>query len=270
MSKISQSPSPATFAEAWAKQFEKSVKKVAGTDGRLSVNEAKKLSETTGPGKAFADEAVDFFQRSGQQTVSVPKLVSTLRGQVEAAAKKAAGADGRLSAEDMAKLPRHLQADVAVLKGDLGAVRPSLVSQLSSLTKGLLYSSEADCPVIAASGGKIGNAPITPALVAQKLGPAFQKHAAELAGGQRYSEHRPLTQQPVDERSVVNFLSYVTNTGGLQTEDTKKWTQVANKMASELSDLKLYAFGEIEVTQVLVGRSKSGELVAIMAGAVET
>ena len=270
MSKISQSPSPATFADAWAKQFEKSVKKVAGTDGRLSVNEATKLSETTGPGQAFADEAKDFFQRSGQQTVSVPKLVSTVRGQVEASAKKAAGKDGRLSAEDMAKLPKHLQADVAVLKGNLGAAKPSLVNQLSSLVKGLLYSSESECPVIAASGGKIGKAPITPALVAEKLGPTFAKHAKELAGGERYSENRPLTQQPVEERSVQNFLSYVTNTGGLQNEDTQKWTKVANKMTAELSDLKLYAFGEIEVTKVLVGRSKSGELVAIMAGAVET
>ena len=270
MSKISQSPSPSTFADAWAKQFEKSVKKVAGTDGRLTLNEAKKLADTTGPGKAFADEAMDFFQRTGQQSVSVPKLVSTLRGQVEASAKQAAGADGRLSSADMSKLPQHLQADVAVLKGDLGAVKPSLVSQLSALTKGLLYSSESDCPVIAASGGNIGKAPITPELVAQKLAPTFEKHGKALAGGERYSENRPLTQQPVEERSVANFLSYVTNTGGLQNEDTAKWTKIANKMTSELTDLKLYAFGEIEVTKVLVGRSKSGELVAIMAGAVET
>jgi len=270
MSKISQSPSPATRADAWAKQFEKGVKKVAGADGRLSVNEAKKLAETTGPGKAFVDEAMDFFQRTGQQTVSVPKLVSTLRGQVEASAKKAAGADGRLSAADLAKLPKHLQADVAVLKGEFGAAKPSLKTQLASLTKGLLNVSESESPVFAVSGGKIGNAPITPSLVAEKLAPSFQKHATALAGGERYSEKRPLTQQPAEERSVVNFLSHRTNTGGLQDADTQKWTKLANKMTSELTDMKLYAFGEIEVTLVLVGRSKSGELVGIMAGAVET
>jgi hypothetical protein len=270
MSKISQSPSPATFADAWAKQFEKSVKKVAGTDGRLSLNEAKKLAETTGPGKAFADEAMDFFQSTGQQTVSVPKLVSTLREKVEASAKRAAGADGRLSSADLAKLPKHLQADVALLKGDLGAAKPSLQAELSTLTKGLLNISESESPVFAVSGGKIGNAPITPALVAQKLAPAFNQNGPALAGGERHSEKRPLTQQPVEERSVVNFLSHRTNTGGLQDADSQKWTKVANKMTSELSDLKLYAFGEIEVTVVLVGRTKSGELVGIMAGAVET
>ncbi|MBM4379533.1 MAG: hypothetical protein FJ086_09575 [Deltaproteobacteria bacterium] len=270
MSKISQSPSPATFADAWAKQFEKSVKKVAGEDGRLSVNEAKKLAETTGAGKAFADEAMDFFQRTGQQTVSVPKLVSTLRGQVEATAKKAAGADGRLSAADMAKLPKHLQADVAVLKGELGAAKPSLQTQLASLTKGLLNVSESESPVFAVSGGKIGSAPITPELVAQKLTPAFNQHALAMSGGERLSEQRPLVQQPVDERSVVNFLSHRTNVGGFQDAETQQWGRVANKMTAELSDLKLYAFGEIEVTLVLVGRSKSGELVGIMAGSIET
>jgi hypothetical protein len=269
MSKISQSPSPSTFAKAWAKQFEKSVKSVAGKDGRLSVAEAQKLSASAGAKKAFADEALDFFDRTGQQTVSVPKLVKTVRTEVENAAKQAAGADGRLSQADLEKLPAHLKADVAVLQG-AGAQKGSLLSKLTTLTKDLLNISESESPVFAVSGGKIGNAPITPELVAQKLAPEFAKRADDLAGGERYSEKRPLTQQPVEQRDPKAFLAHRSEGGAMADPDAAKWTQVAKAMKGELTDMKLYAFGEIEVTLMLVGRSKSGELVGIMAGAVET
>ncbi len=49
-----------------------------------------------------------------------------------------------------------------------------------------------------------------------------------------------------------------------------KWKALSEGVGQNLSDLKLFRFGTVEATYVLVGRARSGELAGFMTGAIET
>lgn len=114
-------PSAKTFADAWSRQLESAVKTAAGRDGRLSVTEAKRISERSGGPQLFSDNAVNYLLGKGQQTVSVSVLVTAAHAYAEAKAAAVAGADGRVSYADAAKLPADLRDDFMYLRGKLAA-----------------------------------------------------------------------------------------------------------------------------------------------------
>jgi len=100
---------PATFAKAFTAGFADAVRDVAGTDGRISENEAKKVAEP------YRDNALHFLEKTGQKSVSVDKLIGRAHDYAFATAKKAAGPDGHLSAVDIRALPEDLQLDAQKL-----------------------------------------------------------------------------------------------------------------------------------------------------------
>src|SRR5438034_287269 len=111
-------PTPAQFAEAWAKQFEATVTAAAGRDGRLSVSEASRIADV------FGDNAQAYLAEHHQKTVSPSVLVEAGRKFALEQATAAAGPDGRLSLEDAKKLDASLQADFFMLRGKGPAPAP--------------------------------------------------------------------------------------------------------------------------------------------------
>ena len=108
---LTSAPSPKTFATAWTRGFAADVRGAAGIDGRLSVNEAKSMSE------AHADNAANYFSRTGKKTVSVEKLIGDGYKYAFATAERVAGKDGRVSLVDARNLPADLQKDFLALRG---------------------------------------------------------------------------------------------------------------------------------------------------------
>lgn len=111
MPTITRAPSPEQFARAFKTEFEKAVKEVAGQDGRLSRAEARRIA---GP---YADNALNYLERTGQQSVSVQKLVGAAERYAFVQAQKAAGPDGRVSLADGGKLSGDLRLDFFKLRG---------------------------------------------------------------------------------------------------------------------------------------------------------
>lgn len=108
---------PAAFAKAFTAKFAAAVRDAAGTDGRLSKTEAAKIAEP------FRDNAINFLDRTGQQSVAVDKLIGRAHDYALATAHKAAGPDGRLSALDIRSLPLDLHPDVEGIKAPSASAR---------------------------------------------------------------------------------------------------------------------------------------------------
>ena len=117
---LPNTPSPTTFADAWALRFEEAVRLAAGRDERLSRSEAYRLGELDGWEALFADDARAVLFPTGQETMSVSKLVEIGRERALKSAKSAAGSDGRLSLPDGEnKLYKRLRKDFLWLRGKL-------------------------------------------------------------------------------------------------------------------------------------------------------
>jgi hypothetical protein len=137
MPRIPNAPSVRTFTETWSSDFKEAVKKAAGKDGRLTMNEAKKLGERPDADKVFADNAVNYLKATGKQSVSVEVLATSAKAYAQRQAELAAGADGKISLADGAKLPADLRDDFFMLRGKTApgvTPAPSLICARSSTT----------------------------------------------------------------------------------------------------------------------------------------
>lgn len=117
---LPNTPNPAVFASAWTRRFEEAVTRAAARDGRLSRSEAKRISEREGFESLFSDDALAILSSTGQQTISIARIVELAHARALASATTAAGADGRLSLADGTKLRTTLRADFQWLRGKGG------------------------------------------------------------------------------------------------------------------------------------------------------
>ena len=105
------------LAAQWTQRFADVVKEASGKDGRLSLSEASRISERLDSGRLWSDNAVNALVGLGQKTISADRLV-TLGGQYAlAAAKRAAGRDGFLSANEAKRLPKDLRRRLRGARG---------------------------------------------------------------------------------------------------------------------------------------------------------
>lgn len=131
---LPNTPSPATFAEAWARRFEEAVRLGAGADARLSRSEAMRMDELDGWEGLFGDDARAILFPSGQQTMSVPVLLEKARARALTSATSASGGDGRLSLPDgSTKLYGSLRRDFLWLRGKLGLARSRTPAELGAI-----------------------------------------------------------------------------------------------------------------------------------------
>lgn len=112
-----KTPTPAELASAHKDRFSTVLRGAAGADGRITKSEAKKIRDRADPEWLVADNAVDFLEASGQQTVSAEKLIGVVHEALTASAAEAAGPNQRLSLVEARALPANLQAEFFYLRG---------------------------------------------------------------------------------------------------------------------------------------------------------
>lgn len=125
---LSANPTVDTAAKAWTKGFAAAIRSAAGDRKTLT---ATKVAQMSGP---FADNAKNFFERTGRKSASVEVVIDSGARYVRSASTAAAGPDGKLSLKDMEKLPGDLVTDMLWMRGK---VEPEASSTNASLTKAI-------------------------------------------------------------------------------------------------------------------------------------
>lgn len=281
MARIPNTPSVRIFTETWTADFKEAVKKAAGTDGRLSMSEAKKLGERPDADKMFSDNAVNYLKATGKQSVSVEVLATSAKAYAQRAAEVAAGPDGKLSLADGAKLPGDLKEDFFLLRGKtVPGTTPAPASalaeaktRLEAATADLWMPSETDAKFKFLTGAQLNGAAITPDLVRAQLG---AQHDALIADVMWMDPSEvPLAHHTaVEERDATEFLNDLASAADPNDPDSlaqaQRFAQLKAVLGSQLTDLKVYRFGEVSISTFIVGRTKTGELAGLLTGQVET
>jgi hypothetical protein len=132
--KLQLNPTPKAFAQAWtAEVLKPALEKLAGADGRLTKAEAGNTSALTGAAKFAADNALDVFTATKVKTsTAVATALKAGERLALAAAKGAAGSDGKLSAADMDTLAKFSADFGFLLKAQNENREIGIVSDLDS------------------------------------------------------------------------------------------------------------------------------------------
>ncbi|MFZ5446073.1 MAG: nuclease A inhibitor family protein [Myxococcota bacterium] len=282
MARIPTTPTVRTFTETWTADFKEAVKKAAGKDGRLTLSEAKKLAARPDADRVFADNALNYLKATGKQSVSVDVLTKEMQAYAQRAAQQAAGPDGKVSLADGAKLPSDLVEDFFMLRGKPvpgstpvtpGSALPAVKAKLEAAVKDLFFVSETDAKFKFLGGAQLNGAPITPDLVRAQLG---AQHDA-VFGDVMWVDpaNLPLaTRTQVEERDFNDFfdarIANADPNDPASQEYAQRLATLKATLTSELTDLKVIRFGEINISTFIVGRTKTGELAALLTGQVET
>jgi hypothetical protein len=110
-------PTPDQLGEAWRDEFRDAILDAGGADGRLSEASARRILQRDDAGRLAADNALAFFDRTGQKTVSAQKLLRVLGLEVTQAAEAIAGSNQRVSLREGRNLPEHIRPDFFHLRG---------------------------------------------------------------------------------------------------------------------------------------------------------
>ncbi len=183
-------------------------------------------------------------------------------------------ADGRIYASRAANRPTPLVGwyDLGPLpaKSNMSDLR----ARFDSATKDLWLTSESDAQLrYIASAGPVSGA-VTAELVKRHFGathdalgpsiygwedPSFVKLAdrseVEVRNGYAWLDARAHAFDPADPESVAI---------------AERWKNLAALVRSELTDVKVVRFGSVNITTMLVGQTRTGELAGFMSAVVET
>lgn len=111
-------PTPEQFGAGWVQEFGDVIIEAGGADGRVSRASAERIATRRDAGRLAADNAVAFFDRTGQKTVSAKKLRRVLGEEATTAGAAIAGPNQRISLrEGGERLPVRLRADFLYLRG---------------------------------------------------------------------------------------------------------------------------------------------------------
>ena len=90
-------PTPAQVADAYKQAFSPAIDQAAGKDGRISRREAERMAGRDDAGKLVADNLANFFEATGQKSVSANKFKGVVAAYAERHAERQAGPNQRLS-----------------------------------------------------------------------------------------------------------------------------------------------------------------------------
>lgn len=275
---------------------------VAGADGRISYPDAKKMRPDMHDDFLYLrGRIVDGTQPTPKQLVQDVRDV-VLRAFDNGTAKKLAGppavvkgrreliehlphaptatnlrtwvADGRVYVSRAANRPTPLVGWYDVGPMPVKSNMSDLRARFDSATKDLWLTSESDAQVryIASTKGVAGA--VTADLVKKTfgnthdaLGPTIygyeDLHFVKLAdrpevveqNGYAWLEDRAEVSDPDDPAAVA---------------EAARWRALADLVRSELTDVKVIRFGTVNITLMLVGQTKTGELAGFMSAVVET
>lgn len=279
--RIPNTPSPRIFTETWAQDFSQAMQKAAGKDGRLTLSEARKLANSAGPERMFADDAVDYLQRTGKKSVSVKVITEEMKAYAQRAAEQASGGDGRISLADGAKLPEVLRDDFFLLRGKSVPPPPvdtsmeQLGASLRAATADLWLMSETDAGFLFMQGGPLNGAPLSADVVRAQLG---AQHDAGIADVMYVpAEELPLaTRTRVEKLDGNAFLQRIIDNASEDPDDeglveyAQRMTALKSTLNASLDELTVFRFGEANLSTFIVGRTHDGRLAGLLTGQVET
>src|ERR1700676_4472571 len=120
-----------------------------------------------------------------------------------------------------------------------GPMPPAALTVLQKASESLLYPSETDEPFVAFSWGKAAGD-----LTAEKV--------RQLAGAG--------PKAAVQERTLADFFKNLTDD---DVEDAAKYKELQKVIGEQLSGVKVFRFGDVDVDVYLVGTTKDGEWVGL-------
>lgn len=280
---LSSAPSPERFATTWTSYFAAAVRSAAGTDGRLSLSEAQKLSTRGDEMGRFGDNAVNWLRAKDQQSVAVDKLISAGWDYAFATGKEVAGDDGRISLEDAKGLPEDLREDYLFLRGKLGTTPAGdVMVGLAAAAKDLLLLSESDSRAFPIEAASNATGAITPEEVRATFGAL---HDEAMRGADVWSFADPdyigIADRFVDVRDADEWLDRRATVDDPSDPGSvagaAKWNAFGSFVRENLTDLTVVRFNQttnpdVAITSSIfvVGRTADGRIVGILAGAVET
>lgn len=298
-----KSVSVAKLVEAGRGYAQASASAVAGKDGRLSLADGKKLRPDLRDDFLFLrGKTVEAVQPTPQQLkADVQDLV--LRGFDNGTAKKLSGPPAVVKGrkpifEQLPHAPSNTRLTAFVANSRVYVSRSSnqtgtglvgwydvgplptksnlsdLRARFDAATKDLWLMSESDAQLkFIASSGPVSGA-TTPALV--------KKHFAkthDALGPSLYGQHDPDFVKLEDRAQVQEMNGYAWLEGQGEVSDpddpadvarATRWQTLTQLLRSELTDVKVIRFGEVDITMMLVGQTKTGELAGFMSAVVET
>ena len=279
MPRIPKTPTVKTFVETWSADFKEAVKKAAGPDGKLTSAEAKKLAKHPSSDRMFADTAVNYFKTTGTKSVDVDVIAADMKAYAQRAATAAAGADGTLSLADGKKLPTDLKEDFFVLRGKAevapldvpaSAAMKAARTALLAATKDLLMPSETDAKFGFLTGKQLNGALITEGVIRQQLSGQHDAVLPHLMSG----SGKLSTKSQVEVRDATAFFQHIINGADpadpVSMANAQRFAALKQTIDAQLTDVKVYRFGTISISTMIVGRTSSGELAALLTGQVET
>jgi hypothetical protein len=94
--------------------------------------------------------------------------------------------------------------------------------------------------------------------------------------------HDPLTSEellkitkqdpdtPVEEISLDDFFSELTEEQGLDEEDARKFQNLRKVIEEQLTDVRVFRVGEVKIDVSIVGKTKDGDWAGVKTSSVET
>ncbi len=127
-----------------------------------------------------------------------------------------------------------------------------MIEQIEEASNGLWYVSETDAEIEAFEAGPVGA--VTKNAILEKLA-------------------RP-PQTPVEERAFEDFFKRLTTVhdwfGEEEKATARRFVRLKNLLEANLSDLRVFKVGRIEIEIFVVGLDAEGDLAGIRTEAVET
>ncbi len=117
MAKLKGTPTSAEFAKAWTRSFAGAVRGEANARGRLTRAGAERIEARSDELRHFGDNASDWLERAGQQSVKAEKLIAAGYAEALSAAEAVAGDNDRVSLTEARALPSNLAPDFYALRG---------------------------------------------------------------------------------------------------------------------------------------------------------
>ena len=291
MATLNSAPTPSQFATAWTRGFAAAVRDAAGKDGRLSVNEAKKIAQRTDGLAVYGDNAVNYLERTGQQTVSVEKLIGKGHDYAFALAERVAGNNNRVSLVEATHLPRDLQADFLALRGRAPVAAPTsldgaaLLSALDAATKlpdgsVVNFMSESDYPVVPfAIENPTGQVDAT--TVMRRLAPALTADIFQRVTNFRTEVVAEAWTKAESHRWLSELSEPYIGMDDEQRPTMRAFANIATVLEDNLKDVRIVKLGEPDrngnlshdsglYAYAAVGQTADGKLAGVYFGSVET
>ncbi len=161
-------------------------------------------------------------------------------------------------------------ASVPPVSGDAVA---QLQATLQPLTADLWMPSETDASFAFVSAKGIGSAPITDALIREKLGAQHDLLLPQVMYVDA-SEVSLAGRTQVEQYDGVQFLNRIIDNADPNDPDSleraARFATLRDALTSQLTDLKVIRFGRISISVFIVGRTADGALAGLLTGQVET